>query len=685
MDREKERAKTRLNTLYKEIRDHGHRYYTLDDPIITDGEYDELFRELLRLEQRYPDLVAEDSPCHRVGGEILPDFAEARHNVPMLSLENAFSFDDVLKFTEKVDKYFKQKEKTSFTCEPKFDGLAVELIYRHGQFVQGSTRGDGLVGEDVTQQLRTIKSIPHSLQTMPDVEVPAELSVRGEVFLSKKGFEALNRQLEEAGEPVFANPRNATGGSLRQLDPKISASRPLDFYTYAVASPELLPVRKQKEMFDLLARLGLPVNPLVTNCKSLDEVQAQYLRLKELRHELDYAIDGMVVKLDDLGLQKRLGTSTRALLWAIAWKFPPVQKTTVLEAVDFQVGRTGAITPVAHVQAVEVDGVIVRRATLHNQDEIERKDLRIGDTVLIQRAGDVIPEIVKIIPEHRTGNEQIIHFPNQCPECGKPLTRPAGEKVSRCLNTSCPARQLQKLIYFAGKSGLDLEGLGKKNVERLVQEGLVEDIPDFFRLQSEQLAALSGWGEKSAEKVIGAINKRKHIALADFLTALGIRHVGEATAELLARNFSDLDQLIASVCMPEEQREGKNLRKIEEIDGLGEQAANSLAAYFCDPRAQDMLAELHTLGLRIESAPENENSLPLSGRIFLFTGTLAHLSRKEAKYRVKELGGEVASDISKRVTDLVAGDKPGSKKKKAEEMGLPIRSEEEFLDILQAG
>jgi len=661
----------RLEALRAQIRLHAHRYYVLDDPIISDGEYDALFQELLALEAQYPALVAEDSPSHRVGGTVVRTFATVAHSSPMLSLENIFSAAEFSAFEEKVQRFLKTEQPLRFITEPKLDGLAVELLYQQGVLSVGSTRGDGLTGENITAQLKTVQSIPLRLQGNSDLAIPPELNVRGEVFLSKKGFHLLNRQRQEEGEPLFANPRNAAAGSLRQLDSKITAQRPLEFFVYGMGNAEVVSACGQEEVFGELARMGFAVNPLIKVCGTAQEVADQYQHLLTVRHTLDYEIDGMVVKVDDLSLQQRLGATTRAPRWAIAWKFPATQATTVLEAVEFQVGRTGVVTPVALLRPVEVDGVVVRRATLHNQDEITKKNLCLYDTVLVQRAGDVIPEIIKAIPEQRKGLEQPIIFPSSCPECGGQLVRATGESAVRCVNGFCPAQHLQKLIYFAGKNGLDLEGLGKKNVEQLVRSGLVRDIPDFFRLDVEQLAGLDGWGDKSAHKVLEAIEQRKTMALSRFIGALGIRHVGEVTAGVLAAHFTDLAQLMAA-----------DKEKLLHIEGIGEQTAVTLVAYFSDPAIVQMVDQLSQAGFAIQPAQVHVQVQPLVGRVFLFTGTLAGLSRDEAKQRVKALGGQVASSLSHRVTDVVAGEKAGAKKKKAEELGLDLLSEADFLSLV---
>jgi DNA ligase (NAD+) len=672
---DRQEAEKRLKDLRTQITRHAHQYYVLDDPLITDGEYDRLFRELLDLEEQFPDLVTPDSPSLRVGGEPLAAFAEAEHAVPMLSLDNVFNAQELKDFEEKIQRYLQATAQPTYLAEPKLDGLAVELIYENGLLVQGSTRGNGLVGENITAQLQTVQSIPLRLvvkEGAEDVAIPEKLVVRGEVFLPRKGFLQLNEQRAEQGEALFANPRNAAAGSLRQLDPKVTASRPLRFYVYGVGDTASAPCADLEELFSWLGHLGFPVNPLIKFCRTLSEVEEQYQHLQTIRHELEYEIDGMVIKVADFALQQRLGNTARAPRWATAWKFPATQATTVMTGVDFQVGRTGAITPVAILEPVAVEGVIVRRATLHNQDEIERKGLMIGDTVLIQRAGDVIPEIVKPIIEQRSGEEQPISFPSQCPICNASLYRPEGEAVTRCVNLHCPAQQLQRMIYFVGKAGLDIDGFGKRNVEQLMEVGLIQEIPDIFRLPKEKLAVLDGWGKKSAEKLLLAIDEAKHPTLARFIGALGIRYVGEMTSELLTRHFSSLDDLLAA--------EKEDLLAVE---GIGEQAAMSLIEYFANSENRKMIQTLLELGLTIETAVQgNSENNPLEGAIFLFTGTLSQMSRNEAKQLVKDRGGRVVSGLSKKVTHLVAGEKAGSKLTKAQELGVKVVDEEEFLGIV---
>jgi len=661
-------ARLRLQHLREQLAYHAHRYYVLDDPVIADGEYDRMFHELLALEEQFPELVTPDSPSLRVGGAPLDRFAAAEHAYPMLSLDNIFDADELTAFEDKIHRYLQSDEQLTYSTEPKLDGLAVELVYEQGVLLQGSTRGDGLVGENITAQLQTIQAIPLQLMAAGQ-SVPDQLVVRGEVFLPRKGFADLNRQRAARKEPLFANPRNAAAGSLRQLDPKVTAARPLSFFVYGVANISRVPCRNLNELFAWLGRIGFRVNPLVRFCDSLADVRAQYEQLQQVRHCLEYEIDGMVVKVSDFALQQRLGNTARAPRWAVAWKFPAIQATTVILDVDFQVGRTGAITPVAVLEPVQVDGAVVRRASLHNRDEIERKGLMVGDTVLIQRAGDVIPEVVKPVVEQRTGSERPIIFPDACPVCAHPLDRPAGEAITRCVNPHCPAQRVQSLIYFAGKSGLDIEGLGHRNMEQLVEAGLVADIPDIFRLRREDLAGLAGWGEKSADNALASIERAKHTSFSRLLGALGIRYVGEVTAELLARHFKSLNGLLAA-----------SKEELLAVEGIGEQAAASLVDYFSDPSTRAMLDQLLELGLVIQ--PPEIGTQPLDGEVFLFTGSLRTMSRNEAKQLVKEMGGQVVSAISKRVTRLVAGEKGGSKLKKAADLGIPIIEEQEFLQLV---
>lgn len=665
-------VRQRLQSLRQELNLHAHRYYVLDDPILADAEYDRLFQELLALEQQHPELITPDSPSRRVGGAPLAQFRTVPHTIPMLSLENAFDGDALVEFEERLFRFLQSREPIAYVTEPKLDGLAVELVYEDGVFTIGSTRGDGVAGEDITNNLKTIPTIPLRLLPPEGMAPPKRLEVRGEVFIGLADFKKLNAERATAKEPLFANPRNAAAGSLRQLDPRITATRPLDFFVYGVSDTTALPCTTQHELLQYLGSLGFKVNPLVHICRSIAEVVSQFALLLEKRPTLTYDIDGMVVKVNDFALQERLGAKARSPRWAIAAKFPASQATTRLLAVEFGVGRTGAITPVAVLEPVQIGGVMVRRATLHNEDELRRKGLMLGDTVLVQRAGDVIPEVVKPVLENRTGQEQPVVMPSRCPECGFPLVRIGQEAITRCPNPNCPAQRVRGLIHFTGKGGMDIEGLGKKAVEQLVSQGLIQDIPDIYRLEVAQLAGLDGWGDKSAENAVRAIQGSRTPTLAKFLAALGIRHVGEVTAQVLARHFTSLPRLLLA-----------DEADFLHIEGIGDQMAASLVDYFQDPTVREMLFRLESLGVRVQEEKQGaETRGGLSGCVFLFTGALAHLSRHEAKARIKELGGQVASGISRKVTHVVLGESPGSKLTKARELGLTVITEDEFLRLI---
>lgn len=660
-------AARRIDELTKELNEHAYRYHVLDDPLISDGEYDRLFQELLKLEEAYPGLAAEDSPTRRVGGVALDKFEQVAHRLPMLSLENGFSDQDLRDFILRLERFLNEPVSTGFSAEPKMDGLAVELVYQKGRLITGSTRGDGLIGEDISAQLKTITAIPLSLlRSNSDL-----LEVRGEVYMEKQGFADLNDSQLAQGLQPFANPRNAAAGSLRQLDPSITAQRPLKFFAYGVGDPESTPCASQTELLDYLRQIGFPTCPYNSFCIDIVEVIRHFERLTSIRHQLPYEIDGMVVKVDELGLQNRLGVKSRAPRWAIARKFPATQATTTLTGVEFQVGRTGAVTPVALLEPVNLDGATVSRATLHNQGEIDRKDLRVGDAVLVQRAGDVIPEVVKPIVDRRDGNETPIKLPSRCPACDSDLIKPDDEAVTRCPNLQCPAQLLRGLIHYCSKAGLDIEGLGKRYVEQLYEEKIIREVADLYTMDRQVLKGLEGWGEKSADNVLAAIDQARKPPLADFIAALGIRFIGENSASLLESHFGSLDKLAAAT---EEE--------LIEIDGIGEQAARSLVDYFTNERIIEILSQLSQAGVSPVAAQKAAAELALSGATLVFTGSLTKLSRDEAKKLVKEHGGTIASSVTRKVTHVVAGEKAGSKLTKAREAGKTVLSEEEFLSLL---
>jgi DNA ligase (NAD+) len=661
-------AENRIQELINEIQHHDYQYYVLDNPIIADSEYDLIFRELLDLEKEFPDLVSPDSPSQRVGGAPLAKFSSVEHRFPMLSLENAFNDEELKEFQQRLQRFLKDDTQFYYMAEPKLDGLAVELVYEKGLFTKGSTRGDGRNGEDITANLKTIQTIPLRLHTS---EPPAILEVRGEVFIGNSDFKQLNEERITDGEPAFANPRNAAAGSLRQLDSHLTAGRPLDFIAYAVSDPSATEISSQSNLFSYLHTLGFKINPHIAECTNMEAVINHYNHLLEIRLTLPYDIDGMVVKVNSFQLQQRLGAKARSPRWAIARKFPAVQATTRLKNIEFQIGRTGAVTPVALLEPVSVGGVTVSRATLHNEDEIKRKDLRIGDTVLIQRAGDVIPEVVKPVLDLRDGNEKIITMPRTCPDCEHTLVREKGEAITRCQNPHCPSQRLRSLIHFTSKAGLDIEGLGKKAMEQLVNENVINDLPDIYSVILNQLQHLEGWGEKSATNVIKAIEESKKTSLSQFVAALGIRYVGEVTSRLLENRFQTIDTLMRCT-----------LDDLLDVEGIGDQVAGSLQDYFSDPSVQEMLTILIEKGFQFEPSSANLSNMPLSEYVFLFTGAMSSYSRSEAKARVKELGGQVSSSLSKKVSHLVCGDKPGGKLQKAQDKNISILTEQEFIDLL---
>ena len=667
-----EDIKKKIQELRQQVNFHAHRYYELDDPLIADSEYDQLFQELLNLEELHPELITPDSPSQRVGSKPLSEFKAVRHTHPMLSLENAFNETELLDFEERLQRFLKSENDLSYMAEPKLDGLAVELVYEKGLLTIGSTRGDGRTGEEITRNLKTIRSIPLRLAAPGNMQLPETLEVRGEAYLTLAGFQALNEQRLSAGETIFANPRNAAAGSLRQLDSRITAQRPLDFFAYGVSDTAQTPCSSQEELLDYLRKLGFEINPLTKFCRDISQVIEHFAHLQDIRPTLAYDIDGMVVKVNSFDLQQRLGSKARSPRWAIAAKFAATQATTILQKVEFQVGRTGAITPVALLKPVNVGGVVVSRATLHNEGEIKRKDLKIGDHVLVQRAGDVIPEIVKPVIEQRSGSEKTIRMPERCPVCKHRLILPEGEAITRCPNSHCPAQRLRLLIHYTSKAGMDIEGLGKKAMEQLFSQKLVQDIPDIYALQVADLVVLDGWAEKSARNAVAAIEASRQTSLAKLLSGLGIRYVGEEVAGLLEEHYGgSLHELMQA-----------DEEELLDIEGIGPQTAQSIKEYFHDSDLKKMVSRLMDFGFTIVSAPKSPGERPFAGWVFLFTGSLAAMSRDEAKVRVKERGAKVASQVSKKVTHVVVGEKPGSKLKKAQELGLTILTEKKFEDLL---
>lgn len=658
-----------IKILREELNEHSYRYHVLDDPRISDAEYDQLFQGLQQLEKEHPQWITADSPTQRVGAAPLKEFAEVKHTVPMLSLENAFADDDVLAFDKRVRERLEASHAIEYICEPKLDGLAVTLLYIDGKLFKGATRGDGETGEDITQNCRTISMIPLQLR---GTDYPAELEVRGEVFMSKQGFAELNRHAETVGEKIFVNPRNAAAGSVRQLDPKITKTRPLEIFFYGIGAVKGNPLPDTHSA--LLAKLetwGLRINPEINVAKGPDELLRYYHDIEKKRTHLPYEIDGVVYKVNSIRDQKELGYVSRAPRFALAHKFPPEEVTTVIEAVEFQVGRTGAITPVARLRPVFVHGVTISNATLHNLDEILRKGIHIGDTVVVRRAGDVIPEVVSAIKELRPAHAPSIQFPNTCPACHSVIEQVEGEAVARCTGgLFCPAQRKEAIKHFAARRALDIEGLGDKLVDQLVDTKQVETVADLYSLTLPQLASLERMGEKSAQNMLLALEKSKKTTLARFIFALGIREVGEATAKQLAQYFGALPAIMAA-----------DEEALQAVPDIGPVVAKHIVAFFTEEHNRAVIQQLLHVGIRWETGPAMPAARPLQGKTFVLTGSLVTLSRDQAKEQLEKLGAKVAGSVSSKTHYVVAGADAGSKLVKANELGIPILDEDAFLEL----
>ncbi len=667
---EKESALKRIEELQDQITYHNKRYYQLDDPEISDAEYDQLMLELIQLEKQYSDHIdLTDSPTRRVGAAPLDKFDTVTHLTPMLSLANAFSEEDILDFNERTKRFLGNKEDISFVVEPKLDGVAVNLLYENGMFKIGSTRGDGTVGEDVTQNLKTIYSIPLRVKEASDM--PERIEIRGEVFIRNEAFKNLNKRRVDEGKPPFANPRNAAAGSLRQLDSKITAKRSLDIFCYAIGLAEGKTFQSQWKILQTLARWGFQVNPRVKQAKDINECIQYYHDMTLLRKELPYEIDGIVIKVDSMDTQARLGAVSRSPRWAVATKFPPTQATTQIEDIIVQVGRTGVLTPVAKMKPVRIGGVTVSSATLHNQDEIDKKDIRIGDTVIIQRAGDVIPEVVKVIESRRSGSEKIFLMPETCPACGSRVARLEGEAAHRCIDFDCPAQIRENIKHFASRGAMDIEGLGEKIISQMLDGKIIKDPSDLYYLTKEDLTGLERLADKSAENLLAALDQSKNPPLEKFTFSLGIRHTGEHISRILAQEFSTLDNLINAT---EEE-----LTSIREI---GPEVAASITKYFRLPSNLEMIQRLREAGVKPREAVPRKSS-DLSGKSFLFTGTLQGFPRSKAREIVESLGGNVLSSVTRNTDYVVVGESPGSKLNKAKELEITILNEEEFLELIK--
>ena len=663
-----EKINQEIEKLHEQINEHSYRYYVLDDPLISDAEFDNLFERLKKLEKEYPQFITPDSPTQRVGAAPLKSFAQIQHDIPMLSLDNAFNEEDIAAFNQRIQDKLHHDD-VDYCCEPKLDGLAVSLRYENGILIRAATRGDGSIGEDVTANIRTIKMIPLKLH---GEHFPIVLEARGEVFISKKGFDRLNKQAENKNEKIFANPRNAAAGSLRQLDPRITATRPLEIYFYGIGFFEgMPPPKKQSELLAALSSWGLRTNPLVKTVKGEKGCLAYYEKIGKQRASLPYEIDGVVYKVDSVAEQETLGFVTRAPRWAVAHKFKAAEAHTTIEAVEFQVGRTGALTPVARLHPVQVGGVKVSNATLHNMDEIERKDIRIGDKVIIRRAGDVIPEVVSVITDNRPANTKKIHLPKTCPVCHSAIEQIEDEAIARCTGgLICAAQRKETIKHFAARRAMDIEGLGDKLVEQLVDVDLIRTVADIYDLSKLQLADLERMGEKSAQNLLDQIEKSKTTTLPRFLYALGIREVGEATAKQLAQSFLTLPALQAAT---EEE--------LQSVPDVGPIVATHVAHFFQEPHNRDVI-KLIAAGVHWPEVKAGKH-LPLAGKTFVITGTLRDISRDEAKEQLEKLGAKVAGSVSSKTSYVVVGADPGSKYDKAKELNIEILDDAAFHAFLK--
>jgi DNA ligase (NAD+) len=665
-------AAQRISELREAIHRHDYLYYVEARPEVSDAEYDALVRELRDLEARFPDLVTPDSPTQRVAGTPTAAFKPVEHRVAMLSLDNAVRPDDLREFEARISRAL-PGTRFAYVCEPKIDGLGIALVYEHGRFVRGATRGDGRVGEEVTANLRTIRSLPVVLRG--PLARAAALEVRGEVYLPRADFDALNRGLEDAGDPTFANPRNAAAGAVRQKDPAITARRPLDVFLYHLSWADGVKFETHGETIEALRAAGFKVNPRTERCASIDEAIAYCERLERDRDGLGYDADGVVVKVDALEHQRRLGSTTHHPRWAIAFKFAPRQATTVVKSISVQVGKTGALTPVAELEPVELAGVVIRNVSLHNEDEINRKDIRVGDTVLIERAGDVIPYVVQVVAAKRPSDAVPYRFPDRCPACEGVAFRPPGEAYWRCMNTACGAQLKERLKHFGSRRAMDIEGLGDAAIEQLVDRGLVRDVADLYdreKLTADRLAELDRFAEKSAQNLIAAIDGSRTRGLGRLLNALGIRMVGERVAQLLAVRFRSIDRLIRA-----------SADELAGVHGIGPQIAAAVRTFFDDHTNRAVVRRLARLGVvTADTDADVERPCPLDGKTFVLTGTLHGMTRDEAREAIERLGGRVTSSVSKKTDYVVVGEAAGSKAADARRLGVTILDEPAFVALV---
>ena len=662
-----------IKSLRKKINDHNYQYYVLDNPIISDNEYDKLLKELELIEKKYPKFIVPESPTQRIGAQPIESFGTVTHRITMMSLANAMSDDELKAFDERLKKKLNSAEEIEYVIEPKIDGLAVELIYENGKFINGSTRGDGNTGEDITSNLKTIKGIPLILRD-DIISLPDLMEVRGEVFIRKEDFELLNAKRSQSNKQPFANARNAAAGSLRQLDPKITAKRSLSIYCYQAGIVDGINLNTHSEFLERLKSWGLPVNPEIKIVKGIEKAIQFHKKLETIRNEFPYEIDGSVIKVNSLSIRNKLGVRSRSPRWAIAGKFKAQQVTTIINDIFTSVGRTGAITPVAKLQPVEVGGVTVTNATLHNQDEIDRKDIRIGDTVIIERSGDVIPKVIKVIQEKRTEDAKVYHLPDHCPECNNQLIRPENEVVFRCPNYSCPAKIKGNIKHFVSKNALDMDGLGEKLINQLVNERIIKKVDDLFRIKKNQLANLERMGDKSADNIIDSINNSKLTTFSRFIYALGIRHVGEHTSKILESAFKgNFDSFLEAT-----------FEDLESIEEIGPIVAQSIIEFWNDESNKQIANNCFEFGIKLKRNNEIVDQI-LTGKTFVFTGSLERINRKEAKKIVERQGGRASNSVSKNTDYVVAGPGSGTKLEKAKILGINIINEDEFEKLVNKG
>lgn len=662
----KEQAKVRIDELRQKTEYFASKYYDDDKPEISDFEYDMLMVELRNLEKEFPEFLSSESLTQKVGGHVKEGFSKVTHEVPLQSLQDIFSLEEIDEFDERIRKKAKENniEELKYVVETKIDGLSAALEYKNGKFYRGATRGNGLVGEDVTNNLKTLKTIPMEINDNIDI------TVRGEVFISKDDFEKMNQEREENEEELFANARNAAAGSLRQLDSKVTAKRPLDIYIFNVQKIEGKTFNSHFEELEYLKNLGFNVNPVRIPCSNLKEVKEAINKIGEMREDLTFGIDGAVIKVDDLHFREILGTTVKTPRWAIAYKYPPEQKETILKDIICQVGRTGVITPMAVLEPVKVAGSTISKTTLHNQDFIKEKDLKIGDTVVIQKAGDVIPEIVKVVKDKRTGNEIEFEMPNKCPVCGAEAVREDGESAIRCTGIECPAKLFRNLVHFVSREAMNIDGLGENIIQQFLDKGLISNISDIYELKFEDIASLKKNGKKFAQNLIDSINKSKENDLYRLITALGIRHVGGKASKVLARKYKSMDNLMNAT-----------FDELSQINDIGEVMANSIREFFLQDQTIDLINKLKAANVNMKAIEEENLDNRFEGKVFVLTGSLEKFTRKQAEDLIEKFGGKTSSSVSKKTSYVLAGEEAGSKLTKAQSLGVTVISEDEFIEM----